>query len=148
MDYSLFTEFEADVLKQGPGLISLLGTDNTGEPRIYRAAKAQPKDYPCLTWKLENSMIRPSCGFYNNQRREYMQVILFNIWSRTSDEEAYAIEEALDKLMMGGLDGLSVPLAGCHGQAKISRSMMFEDSLGAWHAVVRYSVDFTLTEYA
>jgi hypothetical protein len=123
-------------LEANTSLRTLLG----GPGRVVAGHIKQGQALPCVTVEDGggDSTKRPGYRYYQN--RDQMDVVTVDVWTQQSNQHRAEICELLDELLIPGPTGGT--LDDTWGWDRISRSMPWDESLRAYHAVLRYACNY------
>jgi hypothetical protein len=122
-------------LDTDPGLTTLLGAH-----RIFPGHIQDGQTLPCVTVDDGggDSAKRPGYRYYQN--RDQMDIVQVDVWTQQNTQHRADICLRLDEIIIPGPTGGT--LDDTWGWDRVSRSMPWDETLRAYHAVLRYSCNY------
>jgi len=116
-------------------------TDLLGGPNVFPGHKQDGQDLPCVNVDHGGETGELEVGYRTSPKRDHGMTLSVDVWTRQGVQHRAEICERLDEILMPG------PIAGTWPSwSKVSDSRPWDESLRAYHATMRYAVNYTLSD--
>lgn len=127
-----------------PVLVSYIG-----EGRVFRAKSGIGISLPAVTLQENSESSMPDVSYCRFRTRTNDPVLQADIWVNGNAEESPRTGEALE-LIANRVDEVLLdaenPVSGTRMWRRITSSQQFEEDTKFWHAALRYSFQYRLTD--
>jgi len=110
-----------------------------GGAYIYRRHPAQTPKVPSVTLDENSEKSKLRVGYKTHKSRDLSPVLQVDIWIASSGEDLDRIAYRIDELLFAGI-------AGTRSWERISSSDHYDEDLKAFHKVLRYSFEYSVTD--